>query len=166
MAFAFVLSGGSFASGVYIRQQENLSLVYMEPDAIMMSEQQSAELSIQKIKPNKDVVAIDTNDIKWSMGNNDIARIDGNRIVGLNIGTTEVVGKYRNKIITLNVDVVEKIDGMVDISLCYKGDNLVSKFAGSGVREHIDDNLAYSSFVSPESIAKQQMGLYIFLMLV
>lgn len=155
---AFLVSGSSFASGAYIMQQENLSLLYMEPNAVKISEQQSAEITIQKIRPNGKVIILKTNEIKWSLDNNNVAKIEGNRIAGMNTGRTELVGKYRNKIITLNVDVVKRMDGIVDISLCYKGKNEVKRYFGTGEREHIDGDIQTASFVSPESIAKTDDG--------
>lgn len=155
---AFLVSGSSFASGAYIMQQENLSLLYMDPNAVKMSEQQSAEITIQKVRPNGKVITLEANEIRWSLDNDNIARIEGNRIAGMNTGRTELVGKYRNKVITLNVDVVKRMDGMVDISLCYKNGNGVTKFSGDGEREHNDGTKMSASFVSPESITKTDDG--------
>lgn len=155
---SLLVSGSSFASGAYVMQQEKLSLLVMEPDMVKLTEQQYAEISIQKVKPNGKIITIPANEIKWSLNDKNIARIEGNRIAGLNSGSTELLGKYRNKIITLNVDVVKRINGLVDISLCYKNGNEVQKYLGTGEREHIDGDIDIASFVSPESIAKTENG--------
>lgn len=152
-----LVSGTSLASGAYVMQQENLSLVYMEPNSVKISEQQSAEIAIQKVRPNGKVIDLDSKEIKWTLDNN-IAKVEGNRIAGMNTGSTELIGKYRNKIITLNVDVVKRMDGMVDISLAYLKDNKVKKYLGTGNREHIDGNNNKASFVSLEGITKTEDG--------
>lgn len=150
---SFVISGSSFVGGSYIYQQENLSIVDVTPQFITLSIQQSSELKIEKQTPNGDVVTLNPNVLSWSFDINNIVQIDGQRIVGLNRGQTAIKGKYRNKLINLIVNVVDPMDGIVDIVQIYKPGYKVKLYAGTLEREHIDGIInGEAEFVSPESI--------------
>jgi hypothetical protein len=101
--------------------------------------------------------------ISWSYseyggGASDIARIDGNRIIGLNLGEAVISGKYRNKIVNLMVQVTDPYNGEVNISQIYKQGNQVSNYLGSGTFDLIDGTAQTCAFVSPESIARDESG--------
>jgi cysteine synthase len=98
-------TGTCYASARYITTQENLALIAAEPNSVCISEQQSAELIIQKKMPNGNVKDLNLSEVKWDFNSDNIARIDGNRIMGLNEGETEILGKYRNKVIKIGVSV-------------------------------------------------------------
>jgi len=156
--FAVAISGGSLTGGYYINTQEKMALLHVEPEVVTVSLQQSSELTIEKQMPDGTAVLLDNSRIRWNYSRDNIARIDGNRISGINIGETELSGKYRNKEITLKVRVVEPMDGMVNISQRYQPGRIIKVFAGTTVREHKDGPLAETEFVSPESIAVADDG--------
>ncbi|MDR2713734.1 MAG: serine/threonine protein kinase, partial [Clostridiales bacterium] len=130
-ACAIVFSGGSFAGGYHVYGQENMALLGIGPEAVIISRQQSSELSVDKHFPDGRTVSLDNTRVSWSFSEDNIARVDGNRILGINPGETELNGLYRNKAIKLNVRVVEPMDGMVDISQRYQTGYLVQLFAGT-----------------------------------
>jgi len=152
-AFATLASGGSLTGGYYVYTQENAALIDIQPELVTVSLQQSSELSVEKKMPDGSVTLLDNTQIAWSYSQDNIARIDGNRVSGLNVGETELSGRYRNKSISLNVRVVEPMDGMVDISQRYRPGHTVRVFAGAAEREYSDGKLAEAEFVSPEGIA-------------
>ena len=152
-AFAVVASGGSLTGGYYIYGQELASVLDVQPEMVIVSLQQSSDLAVEKHMPSGDVILLENSEIRWIFSEDDIARVDGNRISGMNVGETELSGSYRNKYITLNVRVVEPIEGMVDISQRYRLGRIVRLYAGTTERDHIDGALADAEFVSPESIA-------------
>lgn len=158
-AFSVVLTGGSFTGGYYLYEQENAALLEVEPELVIVSLQQSSELIVEKQMPNGDTIVLDNSRIRWSFSQNNIARVDGNRISGINMGETELSGNYRNKAVTLSVRVVEPMDDMVDISQRYRLGHFIHVFAGTTERDHIDGLLDKASFFSPESIAVADNGM-------
>lgn len=155
---AIAVSGGSLSGGYYIYGQENMALLDVEPEIVTVSLQQSSALSVEKQMHDGTVIILDNSKLRWGYSQDNIARVDGNRISGINIGETELSGQYRNKEVTLNVRVVEPMDGMVNISQQYQRGHVVKIFAGTAVREHNDGSLAEAEFVSPESIAVADDG--------
>ena len=151
-AFAMAISIGSLGGGYYMYGQENLALLDVEPSLITLSLQQSTELKIEKQLPDGTVVLLEPQRIRWNFDYNDIAQIDGNRIVGINTGQAELSGQYRKKEISLQVNVVPPLDGMVDIVQIYQPGHVLQLFAGTMERKHNDGTLDDAEFVSPESI--------------
>lgn len=159
----FLLAGGlvTSASAAYINQQENLSVVSMDPGQAVVTAQQSVQLLIQKVTPNGETITLEPDKINWSYSDENIARVDGDRLVGINVGETTLRGQYRNKIIELNVVVTEPVGETTAVALRYEQDAHVSVYAGNGEREQVDGALAQCSFVSPESIAANGGRLYV-----
>lgn len=150
----FVVASCSTATvGAYIFNQENGAILAWDSDKIVLSEQQMSELTIRKRMSNGQEQVLDMDDIEWSYSPNGIARVEGRRIVGMNEGETELRGTYRNKTVSLDVQVTKPMNGMVDISLRYVKSAEVSTWAGTGEREWADGAYLSSSFVSPEAIA-------------
>ena len=157
-AFTLLASGGSLSGGYYIYGQESFALLDVEPEYVTVSLQQTSNLAIEKQMPNGNIIPLDNTQLQWSYSQDGIARVDGNRISGLNVGETKLIGRHRNKEITLNVRVVEPMDGMVDISQRYRLGRMASVFAGTTERDHIDGTLSNAEFVSPESITVADDG--------
>ncbi len=157
------LMGGliTSASGAYVSRMENLSIVDMNPGKAVVTVQQGVQLLIQKTSPNGKEVLLEPNKIDWSYSQENIARLDGDRLVGLNLGETTLYGKYRNKAITLDVTVTEPPEEMTAVALCYSDEAEVSAYAGNGRREHTDGSFGTASFVSPESMAADGDRLYL-----
>lgn len=153
-----ISTGSCFASATYITNQENMALVAVAPNSVCISEQQKAELIIQKQMPNGKIKDIDISDVEWDINDDNIAKIDGNMIVGINEGTTEIFGKYRNKIISVVVTVVKPVEGMVEVSLGHGEEGTVETYAGNGERDLVDGTLKDASFVSPERMAEDSAG--------
>lgn len=151
-ASAVVLSGIFLTGGTYVNGQENAALLDVQPELVTLSLQQSSELVVEKQMPNGNTSILDNSQIRWTFSNDNIVRVDGNRILGINLGETVLYGHYRNKEITLNVHVVEGMDGLIDISQHYEPGHTVEVFAGTVERGHIDGILENAEFVSPESI--------------
>ncbi len=156
MLICMVSTGTCFGSARYITAQENLALVDMAPDSVCVSEQQRAELIIQKQMPNGTIKSIKASDVEWDINDDNIAFIDGDMVVGVNEGKTTVYGKYRNKVIALNVAVVKPIQGKVEVSLCYGDACDVSTYAGSAERDFTDGTLGEAAFVSPERMTTDE----------
>ena len=152
-AFSVIASGGSFTGGYYIWGQENAATLEIRPETAVVSLQQSCELAIEKHMPDGASSILDNSQIRWSYSRDNIARVDGNRLSGINVGKAELSGRYRNKTISLDVRVVEPMDAIVDISQLYESGHTIKVYAGTAERAHNDGALQEAEFVSPESIA-------------
>lgn len=157
------LAGGliTSASGAYVYQMENLSVVSMGPGRAVVSVQQSVQILLQKALPGKAPVTLEPQQVRWSYSDDNIARMDGNRLVGLNPGETTLHGQYRNHEITLHVVVTEPVGDLTEISLRYPLGSQVSVYAGNGRRETEDGSLTDCSFVSPEALNWDGDTLYL-----
>ena len=149
------------ASGAYVNRMENLSVVSMNPGKAVVTEQQSVQLLIQKTAPGGKEALLDPGKISWTYSQDNIARLDGDRLVGLNVGETVLYGKYRNKIITLEIAVTEPPAETTAVALRYAEKAEVSPYAGNGKRDHGDGSLSGASFVSPESMSWENGRLYL-----
>lgn len=159
-AVAFVGGAGSTASGVYVNRTENLSLIDMDPGKAVVTAQQSVQILLQKTKPNGKVEILEPDRMQWSYSEDNIAKIDGDRLVGLNVGSTILYGRYRNKLVSLDITVTEPVEELVEIALRYPEGVTVSTWAGNGEREHKDGSLKDCSFVSPEYLSSDGTTLY------
>lgn len=144
---------GATASGAYINRTETQAVVVMDPGEAVITEQQGIQILIQKTTSNGKTVILEPHQVQWSYSDDNIARLDGDRLVGLNIGETTLYGRYRNKDISLHVTVTEPVGEMTAISLRYVEGTEVSVYAGNGERDFVDESLANCSFVSPESMS-------------
>ena len=158
---SLIFGAGSTASAAYINRQESLSVVDMDPGQVVVTAQQDVQLLLQKTTPNGEIVTLEPNQLQWSYSEDNIARIDGDRLVGLNVGETTIYGQYRNKVISLAVTVTEPIEELVEVALRYPEGTEVSLYAGDGQREIIDGSLEECSFISPEDMSVDGDTLYI-----
>jgi len=158
LAICILASLVSLGGGCYLYVRENQASFSIEPILIRMSLQQSTELKLEKKMADGTSILLDPLSIRWSFTTNNIARIDGNRIVGLNLGETELLGQYRNKKILLKVDVVKQLTGLIDIRQIYQPGHMLELFAGTASRELRDGVLGKAEFISTESIDISQDG--------
>jgi len=149
------------ASGLYVNRMENLSVVSMDPGRAVVTVQKGVQLLVRKTAPSGKVADLDPARIEWSYSEDNIARLDGDELVGMNVGETTLYGKYRNKVITLEVTVTEPPEKYTDVALRYAEGTEVSVYAGNGERDHTDGSLSNASFVSPESMAADGGRLYL-----
>ena len=152
---------GTTASATYINQRENLSMVDMDPGHAVVTAQQSVQILLQKTAPDGNVTILEPTKFQWSYSEDNIARLDGDRLVGLNVGETTLYGKYRNKFISLNVTVTEPVEELVDVALRYPDGVEITEYAGNGEREVMDGPLDDCSFISPEGLAADGDTLYL-----
>jgi hypothetical protein len=150
-------AGGAMGSGTYIGRQEALADILISPGIVTVSVQQSSEMFIEKSIGDSSS-RMNASELSWDYGADRIAQVDGNRIIGLNVGATYIQGLYRDKAVSLSVNVVEPIDGIIEISQRYRPGNTVGVFAGSITRDIVDGPLETAEFISPESIAKADDG--------
>lgn len=160
---ALLLAGGigSTASAAYVNINERQSSVSMEPGYAVVTAQQSIQLQIQKETPNGKIVTLESDQIEWSYSQENVARVDDGRLVGINVGETTLHGRYRDKEIELDVKVTEPIEELVQVSLRYPQGAEVSVYAGNGERDFADGTLANCSFVSPEHLSAEGNSLCI-----
>lgn len=149
---AFVAGLASSVSAVYVWNQENLSLVSIDPGRTVVTAQQSVQVLIWKTKPNGDIFYLDPDQFQWSYSDDNIARMSGDHLVGINVGETTLYGQYRNKLIELQITVTEPVETQVDVALRYPDGTEVSVYAGTGIRETVDGMLDACAFVSPEDL--------------
>lgn len=160
-ALLFAGGVGSSASAAYINRNESMSLVSMDPGYAVVTAQQSVQLQIQKTTPKGDVVVLEPSQIKWSYSQENIARLDGDRLVGINVGETILYGQYRNKIFALEVEVTEPIEELVQVALRYPQGTVTSVYAGNGERDFVDGTKTNCSFVSPAYLSAEGKNVYI-----
>jgi len=154
--FGFVFSGAAFAGGYYVFGVENAATISSQPDIIIVSLQQSGEFSVQRQMPDGRAFLLDAAQISWEVSDDDIARIDGNRVSGLNLGQTSFTGLHRNGDVSLDVRVVQPMDDLIEISQRYETGRRVVLYAGTANRERIDGEII--NFFSPESITATPEG--------
>lgn len=144
---------GATASGTYVNRTETQAIVVMDPSEAVITEQQGVQLLIQKKLPNGKTVTLEPSQIQWTYSDSSIARLEGNRLVGLNTGEVTLSGQYRGKSFSLHVTVTEPVGELVEVSLRYPAGTRTVRYAGNGERDFIDGALDTCSFVSPESMA-------------
>lgn len=160
-ALFFVGGVGSSASAAYINRNENLSVVSLDHAYAVVTAQQSVQLQIQKTTPQGEVMILEPSQIRWSYSQDNIARLDGDRLVGINVGETTLQGQYRNKLFTIEIEVTEPIEELVQVALSYPQETAVSVYAGNGERDFADGTGTSCSFVSPEYLSADGGTLYI-----
>ena len=155
---SLLVSGGSFAGGYYIYNEESAAVVAVQPETVTISLQQSSDYSVRKQMADGRVVFLNEEQIEWEYSDDNIARISGGRVSGINEGKTVIRGFYRNKEISLTVRVVRPVDGLVDVSQRYEPGRSVRLFAGGEGRTRVDGPLGFANFISPESITVADDG--------
>lgn len=161
-AACFAVSLSSTAYAAYVSGQENMSVVNMDPAVVLISAQQAADITITKTGPDGKTAVLEPEKISWSYSADNVARVSGGRILGINPGSTTIYGKYRNKIVSLEVTVTEPVEEMTHISLVYTGKSEVEAYAGTGERGQSDAERMKAELVSPESITIREDGAVIF----
>ena len=157
---SILASGGSFSGGYYIWGRENAATLDVRPGIVTVSLQQSSELVVAKHMPDGNTAILENSQIRWTFTPDNVARVDGNRISGINVGEAELLGRYRDKTIALDVRVVPPMDDIVDISQRFLPGRVINVYAGGAeAREHSDGALDTAEFVSPESIAISDSGV-------
>jgi hypothetical protein len=159
LAIAFAFSSFSaFGGGYYVYARESSAVLYPLPEAVVVSLQQTAPILVEKRLADGTVAYLSDTQIKWELSDTNIARVDAGRVSGLNVGWTELFGLYRNKEVSLEVQVVPPLEDMVDISQWYKLGGVVEAYAGSAERVWVDGGLESAEFVSPESVDAAEDG--------
>ena len=163
ICFVVTLLGGTVAtaSATYIGKLENEAIISMEPTVIAVTQQQGTTLKIQKTGGFGGDKMLTPGDLTWTFDDKNIASVDDDRLVGINVGDTVLHGEYRGKTVELRVKVTEPAVELTEVSLRYPEGTMTKVFAGDGRRESLDGELLTSSFVSPESMAIWEDGLYV-----
>ena len=163
-AFMMPIAILALAAGMFIRTIEAAAAMYVNPEVLTISVLQSSEIQITRVFPdvsgnllgflinNYDEQMLDPNQLRWDVTANNIVQVDGNRIMGLQVGETLIHGQYRMQDITMRVNVVEPMDGMVEISMRYRLGHFVQVLAGTGNRRRVDGILSIAEFDSPASM--------------
>jgi predicted Ser/Thr protein kinase len=157
-ALAITASGGALGGGYYVFARENAALVSVDPEIVTVSLQQSGVFSVEKKLPDGKIAVLEDGRIQWSFSRDNVARVDGNRVSGLNVGETKLTGRYRQKEITMTVRVVEPLDGMVNVSQRYESGHWAELLAGTAERDRLDGSIDAADFMSPESAARAEDG--------
>jgi len=157
-SLSMLISGGSFAGGFYIYNEESAASISAKPEIITVSLQQSSDFAVSKRLADGREIFLNSEQFVWEFSEDNIARIDGGRVSGINEGQTVIRGKYRDKEIELTVRVVRPVDGLTDISQRYEQGRFVSLYAGSEGRTRSDGPLRTADFMSPESISVADDG--------
>lgn len=160
-ALCFVGGFATTASAMHIYRMENLAVISMDPGTAVVTEQQSVQILVEKTKADGETVFMEPNQVQWSYSEDNIARLDGDRLVGLNVGETILYGKYRNKVFALEVTVTEPVEESVTVALRYPEGTSVDVYAGNGEREIKDGVLSECAFVSPESMSVDGITLWV-----
>ena len=159
-ALCLAASAGFFAVGFNVLAIESAATISSRPDVITLSVRQYGIFELDRHMPNGDVVMLYGDQVRWAANYDNIAHIEGNRITGMNIGQTYLVGSHRNGDVVIDVRVVEPMGGVTEISQRYLLGRSVSVFAGSFGRDSFrtDGNIAEMDFFSPESISAAPDG--------
>jgi len=148
-----------FTMGTYMLDVEARTIMTANPEILTVSVRQSSEIRLTRLLPEtEEERPLNQNNLQWKISASDIAQVDGSRIIGLNVGETFVYGQYRHNSVTIRVQVVEPMDGIVEISQRYPMGGEVFLFAGSMHRERLDGAISNAEFVSPASMDIAQRG--------
>ena len=148
-----------FIMGTQIIELEAATVMDVDPNILTVSLMQSSYVRLYRFLPDTGAERpLNENNINWDITANHIAQIDGNRIIGLNIGDTTIYGTYRNNQISMQVHVVEPMHGMVDIVQRYNIGGVVSLLAGTTYRQRTDGSITTAEFVSPQSMDISDQG--------
>ena len=160
-AALLVVSGlGVSASGAYINREETRAVVAMDPIEVAVTAQQGIRLHIQKETESGRVVTLEPDRLEWTYSKENIARLEGENLVGMNPGEVTVRGSYRGKEVTMHVTVTEPVKQLVKVALRYDPLAEISVFAGTGERECINDTLERCAMISPERITADGDSFY------
>jgi len=155
---SIVLATTGFAAGMFLMRQELQAQISVDPHRIILSLHESSEIDISRFlgdNPRN----MNPSNLSWEHTNNGIVQVDGTRIHGISLGSTVINGRYRNSQISMPVEVVEPMDGVVDIALRFRSGRIVELFAGSEYRARIDGVGEEVEFVSPQSMAITDSGI-------
>ena len=164
----------TLVTGLFSRVVGAAAVMYAAPEIITVSVLQASEVTITRVLPESrnaflsflinsdEEQLLDPNQLNWETEANHIVQVDGNRVIGLNVGETTIYAQYRGQRIAVRVYVVEAMENMVDISMRFQSGHFMWLFAGSSYREHVDGNVAYAEFVSPESMDATYNGAVYF----
>ncbi|MDR1914888.1 MAG: protein kinase [Clostridiales bacterium] len=153
-----LISAAAFAGSIYVINQENLAVIKLSPSLITVTEQESAPFSIDKYLPDGEQEVINASEIRWTFEDENVARISGDSVVGLNEGETSVTGYYKNKLISLGLRVVKPTETSTKISLNYNLPFMTVSFAGLNEFGEKDGNVNEASFTTPSSISEDSEG--------
>ena len=154
----------ALSASMFVRTIEAAAAMHVNPEFLTISLLQSSEIQITRVLPEVSGALmgflidddreqrLDPNQLRWDVAANNIAQVDGNRIIGLQIGETLIRGHYRMQDITMRVNVVEPMDGIVDISMRYRPGHIVQLLTGTGNRRRVDGELSIAGFDSPASM--------------
>ncbi|MCL2015785.1 MAG: protein kinase [Defluviitaleaceae bacterium] len=157
------ISAFGFLMGSHLIALEAMTIMTVEPPFLTVSLYQSAELRLERILLDTgEERPLNPNNLQWEITANDIAQVDGNRIIGLNVGETTIKGTYRHNAVTMQVQVVEPMNGMVEISQWYQLGGMAAVFAGTTRRDWVDGTLATAEFVAPASLDTTANGAMYF----
>lgn len=151
------------------REVQASAVMLASPGILTLSLTQFADMEITRVMQASDnfffnafmgqgTYQIDASQIQWHSSQDNIVQIDGNRIVGLNVGSTTLYGIYRMQDVSLSIEVVEPMDGYVDISMRYQDNRWVNVFLGTSYRDRVDGIGDEIEFVSPQSLTVASNG--------
>jgi len=153
LAAAMGIAAFGFFMGSHLINLEAMTIMTVDPPILTVSVQQSTEVRLERLLEDTGAERpFNPNNLVWEIEANEIAQVDGNRIIGLNVGETQVNGIYRQNIVTMQVEVVEPMNGIVEISQRYMAGGLISVLGGTTQRDWIDGSLAAAEFVGPGSL--------------
>ena len=165
----------TLATGLLTRAVEATAIMYLNPELITVSVLQSTEVTITRELPESqnaflrfltnsgETQLLDPNQLNWETEANHIAQVDGNRILGLNVGETTIYAQHREQRIAIQVKVVEPMEDIVDISMRYQPGHFMRLFAGSNHNEIVDGDVAEAEFAFPESMDTAYNGSVYFI---
>ena len=152
IAACMMLVSAALGTGSYFEHTKlNKIEIAVDPEVIFLTEQQRSDLYINQLIEGGERAAFDSRFVTWEFSDINVARIEANEIIAMNKGKTQVIGTYRNKVVKLNVNVVEP-DGMTDIRLKYNTNFNVLNYAGSGKRDIEDGTMLDCSMINPQSL--------------
>jgi len=137
--------------------------IAVRPAFLMVSVMQSSEVQVTRKYEGEEIAhPMDAGLLQWDAVMDYVAQIDGNRVIGLNVGETTISGRYGGQEVEMRINVVEPIHGMVDISMRFQPGNMVRLFAGTAYLDRVDGDMNIAELVSPESMAVTENGAIYF----
>ncbi len=138
--------------------REKTVILDINPKMLVMTEQQIGQILVEKIFNDGDRQGLDNERVTWTSSNEKVAKVENGKVLAMNAGKAQITGRFKNKIVQLDVSVSERLNDYVNVNLKYNKDYYVETFAGSGERDTKDGNLQQAGFLEPTSMTMTSDG--------
>lgn len=145
--------------GLHQINREKTVILDINPKMLVMTEQQIGQILVEKIFNDGDKQNLDSQRVTWTSSNESVAKVENGRVLAMNPGKAQITGRFKNKVVQLDVSVSQRLNDYINVNLKYNTGYYVETFAGSGERDTKDGKLRQASFLEPTSMTMTSDGV-------